>query len=181
MSTSSDSARTVIGKIIGAHGIKGAIRVHPLTDFPERFMDMESLYIEKQGKSHSLHKELEVVLVTSHDGKGQFLFTVEGVNDRDAAEALSGWFVTVSPEERVELSEDEYWIDSLIGLEVIDSESGEHLGTIEDVMQTGSNDVYQVRTPEGAVKVIPAIADVVLEIDVEGGTMKISMMEGLWD
>ena len=179
MSTSSDSERrVVVGRIVGAHGIKGTLRVHPLTDFPERFLDMEELYIERAGKPHRI---LRVANVSAHDGKGQFLFTVEGIEDRDAAEFYRGWTVTVAPDERVDLPEGEYWIDSLIGLDVYEADSGAHLGTIEDVMPTGSNDVYRVRTPEGGTKVIPAIADVVREIDVEAGVMRIAMMEGLWD
>lgn len=170
--------RIAVGRIVGAHGVKGVIRVHPLTDYPERFLDMRELYVERAGKPHRL---LEVLDVAPHAGKGQFLFTVAGVTDRDAAEALNGWVVTVAPDERVELPEGEYWIDSLIGLAVFDADSGERLGEVEDVLATGSNDVYQVRTPEGSLKMVPAIADVVREIDLESGTMKIFVMEGLWD
>lgn len=168
----------MIGRIVGAHGVRGTIRVHPLTDYPERFMEMKQLYIERPGKPPRV---LEVLHVTSHDGKGQFLFAVDGITDRDQADALRGYLVTVSPEERVELPEGEYWIDSLIGLSVLDADSGEHLGKIEDVMSTGSNDVYQVMTPEGSRKMVPAIADVVAEIDLEGKVMRIHVMEGLWD
>ena len=179
MSTSPDSVRrTVVGRIVGAHGIKGALRVHPLTDFPERFLDMDELYVERDGKPHRV---LRVSNVSAHEGKGQFLFTVEGIEDRDAAESYRGWVVTVAPDERVDLPEGEYWIDSLIGLDVVEADSGAHLGRIEDVMPTGSNDVYRVRTPDGGTKVIPAIADVVREIDVEAGVVRIALMEGLWD
>ncbi len=179
MSTSSDSARrVVVGRIVGAHGIKGALRVHPLTDFPERFLEMEELYIERTDKPHRVFL---VTDVSPHEGKGQFLFTVEGVDDRDMAEAYRGWTVTVAPDERVALPEGEYWIDSLIGLDVVEADSGAHLGIIEDVMPTGANDIYRVRTPEGEMKLIPAIADIVREIDIEAGAVRIAMMEGLWD
>ncbi len=179
MSTSSDSGnRVVVGRIVGAHGIKGVLRVHPLTDFPERFLEMEELILERAGKPH---RTFRVTDVSSHEGKGQFLFTVEGIDDRDAAESYRGWTVTVAPDERVELPEGEYWIDSLIGLDVVEAEGGAHLGRIEDVMPTGANDVYRVRTPEGEVKLVPAIADVVREIDIEQGVVRIAMMEGLWD
>lgn len=178
MSTSSDSVRVVVGRVVGAHGIKGTLRVHPLTDFPERFLEMKELCFERAGKPHRIFR---VANVSSHEGKGQFLFTVEGIDDRDAAESYRGWTVTVAPDERVELPEGEYWIDSLIGLDVVEADSGAHLGTIEDVMPTGANDVYRVRTPEGGVKLIPAIADVVREIDIEKGVARIAMMEGLWD
>jgi 16S rRNA processing protein RimM len=181
MSISPDAetpARVLIGKIVGAHGVSGVLRIHPLTDYPERFLDMERLYIEKPGKPPM---ELDVRRASSHDGKGQILVTVDGINDRDGAEALSGWLVTILPEERVDLPDGEYWIDSLIGLSVVDAESGDPLGAVEDVMPTGGNDIYLVRTNEGDVKMIPAVGEVVKEIDVRSGVMKVRLIEGLWD
>jgi 16S rRNA processing protein RimM len=175
---SGESRRVQIGKIIGAHGVKGTLRIHPLTDYPRRFLEMKRLRIEKPGKPC---RELEVISASSHDGKGQILVTVEGVGGRDEADALSGWFVTVAPDERVDLPEGEYWIDSLIGLKIEDADSGDFLGTLEGVMPTGGNDVYQVRTPDGEVKLIPAIGDVVREIDIDSGVMRVSLLEGLWD
>jgi len=181
MSTSpepKDIARVLIGTIVGAHGVKGTLRVHPLTDFPERFLGMKKLHIEKPGKPP---RELEVLNASNHEGKGQILVSVSGITDRDRAEELSGWRITVAPEERVELPEGEYWIDSLIGMSVIDERSDEHLGKIEDVLSTGSSDLYQVRTPDGAMKILPAIEEVVREIDLEAGVMKVHLIEGLWD
>ena len=180
--------RIEIGRIVGAHGVKGVIRVHPLTDYPERFMDMQRLCVGRAGKPS---KVLDVEGVNLHEGKGQFLFKVRGIEDRDEAEALTGFIVTVSPEERVALPEGEYWIDSLIGLNVVDMrEDGQLektkanatlLGIVEDVMPTGGNDVYVVRTPEGEMKLIPAIEEVVREIDLEAGVMRVVIPEGLWD
>ena len=170
--------RITVGKIVGAHGVKGVLRVFPLTDYPERFLDMETLYIQRRGKPD---RELEIVDVSTHEGKGVFLVTVAGVTDRDEAEALAGAVITVAPDELVELPEGEYWIDSLIGLEVINLEDGATLGEVEDVLKTGASDLYQVRTPEGAVKLIPAVVDIVREIDVEGGFVKVALPEGLWD
>jgi 16S rRNA processing protein RimM len=170
--------RVQIGKIVGAHGVTGTLRIHPLTDFPERFLDMERLYVEKPGKPP---RELEVERASSHDGKGQILVKAAGIDGRDEAEALSGWAVTVSPEERVDLPEGEYWIDSLIGLKAVDVASGDFLGTVADVMPTGGNDVYVVRTAEGDVRLIPAIGDVIREIDINSGVMRVALIEGLWD
>lgn len=172
------TSRVRIGKIVGAHGVSGTLRIHPLTDFPERFLDMERLYVEKPGKPP---RELEIQRASSHDGKGQILVKATGVEDRDEAEALSGWFVTVLPEERVALPDGEYWIDSLIGLKAVDAGSGDCLGVVEDVMPTGGNDVYLVRTAEGDVRMIPAIGDVVREIDISSGVMRVALIEGLWD
>lgn len=178
MSISPERDRIVIGRIVGAHGIKGAIRIHPLTDFPDRFLEMQHLYIEKTGKPG---QTLDVLEISSHEGKGQYLATVRGIDNREDAETLRGYVVTVSADERVTLPEGEYWIDSLIGLNIVDAESGEHLGKVEDVLSTGSNDIYQFRMPDGTLKLIPAIADVVREIDLDSACIRIVAMEGLLD
>ena len=173
-----DTSRVRIGVIVGAHGIQGAIRILPTTDYPERFMDMKSLVAEHSSKPPVT---LEVRGIRFHDGKGQVLVTAEGVNDRDAAEALKGRVITVALEERVELPEGEYWIDSLIGLDVIDDSSGEHLGKLEDVMSTGGHDIYIVRAEDGSQKLIPAVGDVIRDIAPDLGVMRINVLEGLWD
>ena len=81
----------------------------------------------------------------------------------------------------MELEEDEYWLDDIIGLAVFDKATGGRLGEITEVICTGSNDVYVVKTPEGASKAIPAIADVIEKVDVANGTMTVNIPEGLWD
>ena len=172
------TSRVQIGVIIGAHGIQGAMRVHPTTDYPERFLDMKTLVAEHSSKPPVM---LEVKGIKFHEGKGQVLVTAEGVNDRDAAESMKGRVITVAPEERVELPEGEYWIDSLIGLDVIDDVSGEHLGKLEEVMSTGGNDVYLIRADDGSRKLIPAIEEVIRDIAPEKREMRINVLEGLWD
>ncbi|MCL2683694.1 MAG: ribosome maturation factor RimM [Synergistaceae bacterium] len=172
------ASRVQIGIIVGAHGIQGAIRVHPTTDYPERFTDMKTLLVEHSSKPPV---ELEVRGIKFHEGKGQILVTAEGINDRDAAEALKGRVITVAPDERVNLPEGEYWIDSLVGLDVIDDGSGKHLGKLEEVISTGGNDVYLIRAEDGAQKLIPAIEDVIRVIALEKNEMRINVLEGLWD
>lgn len=173
-----NSERVQIGRILGAHGIKGALRVYPLTDYPARFFEMDTLYVERTGKPPL---KLAVQKVASNESRKQLLVTVAGIEDRDGAEALAGAFITVSREERVTLGEGEYWIDSLLGMDVFDVDGDRHLGKVEDVMPTGGNDVYRIRTPDGDLKMIPAVASVVRDIDVNAGVMKISLLEGLWD
>ena len=81
----------------------------------------------------------------------------------------------------VELDEGCYFVQDLIGLEVVDADSGESYGKITDVSQTGANDVYHITDEKGNVKLIPAIPEVVAETDIEGGVMKITPLEGLFD
>jgi 16S rRNA processing protein RimM len=158
--------------------MEGTLRIYPLTDYPERFKDMKKLYAEIPGKPP---RELVVRKMSFHSGKGQILVAVDGINDRDTAEALSGGVITVGRDERVNLQEGEYWVDTLIGMDVSDLESGEHLGVIEDVIPIGPHDIYQVRAADGTFKMIPAVAEVVREIDVDSSCVKVSLPEGLWD
>lgn len=174
----SENKRIVIGKILGAHGLKGALRLQPLTDFPSRFYDMDHLNLERLGKPVL---QLVITSVTELVGKGQFIVHTDEVSSREEAESLKGAWVFIPPEERVTLEEDELWVDEVIGLKVLDMGTDQTLGHIVDILQTGSNDVYVVETPEGIRKMIPAIREVIEEIDAAKGFMKINLLEGLWD
>lgn len=177
ISRSSDD-RVVIGRIIGAHGVKGGMKILPLTDYPDRFISMDEISVERPGKPRTV---LKVSSIVPQTGKGVFLLNAEGINDRDSAESFRGMEITVAKDERVDLSDDEFWIDQIIGLKVIDSSNGDELGRVEDVFPTGANDVYEIKASDGTCRAIPAIADVISEIDVEHGLMKIRLIEGLWD
>ncbi len=177
--TETNSAqRTTIGKIVGAHGINGTMLILPLTDYPERFFDMEELVLEKQGKPM---QTLTIRRIWPYEGKGTFFLQASGIIDRESAETLKGSVITVTDDERVELPEDEYWIDDIVGLKAVENGTGRELGVLEEIMFTGSNDVYMIRTPEGALKPIPAMADAVNSVDIAGGVITVTIPEGLWD
>ena len=173
-----NSERVVIGKIAAAHGVKGTMLIFPLTDFPERFLDMTELVLEKPGKPS---RTLKVKSIVPYSGKGTFFLNAEGINSMDEAELLRGSLITVDKSERVELSENEFWTDDLKGMKVLDSETGEELGKLEEIMETGSNDVYLIRTTDGSLKPLPAIRTAVQRVDVGGKTLYASVPEGLWD
>ncbi len=174
----SPEERTTIGKIVGTHGIRGTMLILPLTDYPERFLDMKELVLDKPGKPRCT---LKVSRLVPYEGKGTFFFNADGVEDKETAETFRGSVVTVANEDRVKLSEDEYWIDEIVGLKAVENGTGRELGVLEEIMFTGSNDVYMIRTTEGAVKPIPAIADAINCVDIAGGTMTVTIPEGLWD
>lgn len=169
--------RYEIGKIAAAHGIRGDMLLLPLTDFPERFFEMESLDVKTAGKPM---RTFEIRRIEPYEGKGTFFLHLNGIETREAAEALKGASVTVARDERAELEEGEYWLDDIIGLNVVNT-SNEVLGVITEVMPTGSNDVYVIKTPDGSYKAIPATADVVKKIDLSAGTLEADIPEGLWD
>lgn len=170
--------RVIVGKILGAHGIHGTVRLFPLTDFPERFGEMKELFLEMEGRPSRV---LKLISALPYEGKEQFLLEAEGIGCRDEAEALKGYSVTVAPQERPSLDSDEYWIDDLVGLCVRDAVTGAELGVVEDVIVTGSNDVYAVRTKDVGVRMLPALGDVILEVNLKEGFMKVAVPEGLWD
>ena len=116
-----------------------------------------------------------------YEGKDTFFLQIANVSDRTLAESFKGSFVTVPKEERVELSDDEYWIDDIVGLKVIDNATGSKLGLIQEVLQTGSNDVYLIKTEEGQIRPIPALAEVINKVDTQKGVMLVTVPEGLWD
>ena len=183
MSTSSKSknARSVEGKIsIGyvcaAHGVKGEVRIVPLTDFPERFERMDALDLYLNG---TLVRRLNVSRVRKHESKGEFIIESD-VTDRSEAEQLVGTAVLIDSQDRVPLPEGSFWVDDLIGLSVVDRE-GKVLGIVEDLFSTGGKDVYEVRDGNGKLRYIPAVEDFIKEIDPASGRIVVELIEGLWE
>ena len=162
-----------VGRIVGVHGIRGEIKVKQLTDFPERFAPGSLLYLEEE----SFQREV----ISARPHKGLLLVKLSGFSDRTAVEHLRGKYLFIAREEAMPLEEDEYYEDELIGLQV-ETMEGEALGELIEIIWTGANEVYIVKGPRGEV-LIPAIADVVQEVDLDAGIMRVTLLPGLvdWD
>lgn len=159
--------RVVIGKAGAPHGIRGEFKVIPMTDFPERF----------RGMTHCFIGDRAVEITGVRYQKNHVLMTLAGVSTREAAAALTGAFLSVDRAEAVPLREGEYYTFDIIGLNVFETD-GRALGTVTDVLRTGSNDVYVVSAPGRAEDVlVPALKTVVQEISLEDGCMVVSMPE----
>lgn len=158
------------GRIIGTHGVHGEVRVQPWCDSPEFLSQFKTLYYD-EGKTP--------VRVKSRPHKNMALITIEGVSTVQDAAALRGRMLYLNRED-AHLKRGSYFIRDLIGLRVVDADSGEEYGTLTDVIETGANDVYSVRTPKGEV-LIPAVPSVILETDVDGGVMRIRAIKGMFD
>ena len=154
--------RIVIGRVGAAHGIRGELRVIPLTDFPERFAALREVMVGDE----LLHIES-----VKPQGKN-FLMRFREYAVREDAQKLTGRHLTVARAEAAPLDEGEYYVFDIVGLTVYDEEDNE-LGTVENVLRTGSNDVYAVRAADGREILIPALRAVVLAIDVPGGRMTV--------
>ena len=174
-SSRSNSENILIGRVDSAHGLRGEINVVPLTDFPERFGGMESVALYKGGR----FLRNVGVLGVHPGGKGTLTLETD-LRNRDEAEACVGAEIRIAPDERVELPPDSFWVDDLIGLQVEDEE-GRALGEVADFLSAGANELYEVRGLDGKRRYIPAVADFIQEIDLKGGRLRVSLIEGLWD
>ena len=164
----------VVGEIVGAHGIRGEVKVALETSFPERFQRLTSVLVGPPDES--AYRPYRLLAARLH--KSFALLQLADVSDRTTAEEMRGLVVAIPSSEAMPLGEDEYYVHQLQGLAVV-TEDGEALGTLEDVIFTGANEVYVVQGEDGGELLLPAIEDVVLEIDLEAERMTVRLLEGL--
>ena len=157
------STHLMIGEVSKPQGIRGEVKVRPVTCDPERFYDLDYVFF-KRGETYVKHN----VAVSRVDEDAVYM-TFEGISDRDAAEKLRGEELYIDREHSVELPEDMNFICDLIGCEGSDT-NGRKLGKMTDVMQPGGNDVYVFNGPLGEV-LVPALKSVVMKVDLEKGEM----------
>jgi 16S rRNA processing protein RimM len=164
-----------IGKLIKPFGVKGEMKIEPMTDFPERFKKLKRVFlVSPQGK------EIECsIRSVRYDAGGSLFLLFSGYDSPEKAKELNGWLIKLPREEAVPLPEGSYYWFELIGMEVV-SENGEKLGTIVDVFETGSNDVYVMKQGRKETY-IPAIKDVVKQVDRINKRMVIHLMDGLME
>ena len=143
-----------VGKIVNTHGLKGEMKVMPLTDDPKRYNDLEFVLLD--GK--------EVKIESRKYQKDRVILKLEGINSIEEVERLKNKYLEIPRDYAVELEEDTYFIADLIGCRVFDTE-GKDLGEIYDVLQTKNNDVYWIKKPKELL--IPVLLDIVLDINIE--------------
>ena len=164
-----------IGKIVNTHGIKGEIKVKSNSDFTEtRFQPGELVIIERKNK-----EPLEFTIASYRMHKGLHMLTFEGINNINDIEYLKGETIMQERDhEEIELGEHEYYYSDIIGCTVFDDDDTP-IGRVTEIFETGANDVWVVKGDKEYL--IPYIADVVKDIDVEGRRIQITPMEGLLD
>lgn len=166
-----------VGRIVNTHGIKGEVRVISTTDFEDiRFAPGNRLAVFKKGDK----KPTWVTIESARRHKNFILLTFEGLQNINLVEQFKEGLLKVTKDqlEEDELAENEYYYFEIIGCEVF-SEEGEKLGTITDIIETGANDVWELKNPNGKKHYIPYIEDVVKEIDIDEKKIIIHVMEGL--
>ena len=162
------SQPVVVGRIVGAHGVSGGVRVDVMSDVSHRFDAGQSLII--RGESYPITS-------SARTPNSQVILKFQGIDSLVDARDLVGESVTVSQGLAPLLPEGEYYHFQVIGMRVL-TEEGEDLGRVREILETGSNDVYVVSSGQGEV-LIPAIADVIREVQLNEGIMVVRLLEGL--
>lgn len=150
-----DKDNIVVGQITKPHGVRGEVKVFPLTDDSNRFKQLKKVLIDGE----------ERVITSCKLQSKRIILKIEGIDSMNEAENYRNKYLEIYREDAVELPEDEYYVADLIGCTVFD-ENGEELGTVYDVIHTGSNDVYWVKNGEKEV-LIPVLKEIVLHINIE--------------
>lgn len=160
-----------IGKVVSTHGLRGELRVDPWCDSPQFLCQFKTLYLKKGETKLS---------VSSRPHKTIAIVKAKGIDTIEEAEKLRGRVLYINRSD-ARLAPGEYFIQDLMGLDVIDIDTSKSYGKITDVLKTGANDVYQVTDKDKKDYLIPVIDDVVKEIDINGGKVLIKPLKGIFD
>ncbi len=162
----------MVGEILKPWGYRGEVKVQILTDFPKRLAKLKTAYLGTDARV------VQVERARLHSGFALMKFA--GVDTPEAAARLRGQVVQIPAEEAAPLPAGQYYHHQIIGLEVFTAE-GARLGTVEEILETGANDIYLVRRDDGREVLLPAIQDVIQEIDLAHQRMVVQLMPGLLD
>ncbi len=161
-----------IGQIVNTSGLKGVIKVKPFTDDITKFNNFKTIYI-------SIKKELkEFKIEQVRFSKNMVFLKLEGIDTIEEAENYRNLYLKIKRDKDEELEEGSYYIVDIIGCKVFTDEQKE-LGKVDDVFSTGSNDVYVVKDGVGKQILLPAIKEVIKNIDIENKTITVHLLEGL--
>jgi len=164
--------RVVIGEIGQAHGQDGEVRVLPVTDFPDRFFDLGSVYLSGEAAPRAVER------VRRH-GKF-FLLKLEGIRSEAEAAGLRGKRLELPPDQLVPLPPGHYYLWQIVGLKVL-STGGRELGVVKEVLSRPAHDVYVVEKPGGGELLVPARRQVVVDIDLGRGRLTVELWPGMED
>lgn len=159
-----------IGEIVNTHGLRGEVKVNPRTDYPEFFEEIPGVYTVDE-------KYYKITGIKYH--KSSVILKLKGVNTVEEADALRGTVIYTERAYFDDLPEGTYLVADIMGLEVREDDTV--YGRITDVFQTGSNDVYTVESADKSQILIPALKDVIKEVNTDEGYMLVKLPEGLLD
>ncbi len=159
-----------IGKITNAVGLKGEVKVYNYSD-PDRYDHLKEVIVG----------DTRFKITGTRYQSNMVILKLSGINDRNAAEELKGESLYVLESELPKLPEDTYYIRDLVGMKVVDDESGDEIGTLCDVIQGTAQDVYEIDLSGGKKGYVPAVGSFVKEVDLKARIVTIHVIEGLFD
>lgn len=160
--------RLELGQVVNTFGIKGFVKVKPFTDDVSRFEKLKDVYIK--------NKKYEIEDVKYQ--KNVVLLKFKEIDKIEQAEFLKNLYLEIDRKDGLKLEEGAYYIVDLLGLDVY-TETNELLGKLDDIYNTGSNDIYVVKDEVGKQILLPAISDVIKEINLEEKRIIVHLLKGL--
>ena len=161
-----DNAFIEAGKIVNTHGIRGEVKIQPWADSPGFLTSFEYIYID----------QTPVKIISARVHKGCVIATLDGVNDIDAAIRMKNKIISVKKKD-AKLEDDRHFIADLIGLQAIDFDTGEELGTVKEILTLPSNDVYVIKGQREVM--VPAVPEFIIEKNIKEGYVKVKLIEGM--
>lgn len=158
-----------IGKIVNAVGLKGEVKVYNYSDRRERYEELERVICGKKEYT------IENVRYQNH----MVILKLEGVNDRNASEAMKNTDVFITEEDLCELPDDTFYVRDLIGLDVKDFDADKVIGKVKDIIQNTAQDVYSIKLENGGETMVPSVKEFIKEINMEEGFVCIKFIEGM--
>ncbi len=163
-----------IGQIVNTFGIKGQVKIVPFTDDITRFDELKEIYIEKKN-------ELKLFQIEQVNyKKNMVILKLKGIETVEEAEKLRNCYLKIDRKDAKKLPKDTYFIVDLLGLDVYTDE-GKLLGKVDDIYNAGSSDIYVVKDELGKQILLPAIKDVLKEVDLENQKIIVHLIKGLVD
>lgn len=161
-----------LGQIVNTRGLRGEVKVNPYTERMDRFEELDKIIV----KTKNEQKEYEIEKVTY--SKNQVILKLKTIDHIDYAEKLRGGMILVKKSDLEPLEEGVYYLADLIGLNVYDEENN-LIGKVDDIYNTGANDIYVVKDDLGRQKLLPGIDEVIKQIDLENEKIIVHLIEGL--
>lgn len=164
--------RLEVGQIVNTFGIKGFVKVYPYVDDIKRFDNLKTIYLKSKNKENKFEIE------EAKYQKNMVLLKLKGIDTIEQAEILRNSYIEIERKDAVKLEEGQYFIADLLGLDVY-IDTGEKLGTLDDIYNTGSSDIFVVKNKLGKQFLLPYIDEVVKNIDLEKGKITVHLIDGL--
>lgn len=161
-----------LGQIVNTFGVKGEVKVKPFTDNVEQFGTLKSILVVKNKET------IEMKILNAKFHKGMVLLKLEGVEDMNEAEKLKGCLIKIHRKDARQLEEGEYFIADIIGSDVY-TDTGDYLGKVDDIYNSGAQDIYVVKDELGKQVLLPSIKEVILNVDIENQKVTVHLLKGL--